>query len=277
MNAVFIDDNVEFGLLFQKRIEEIKKLSLYEQIETKDLLHYRNLQKMYDSYQISLYDNIVYEDGVYRLDIIYEGDNLKNVFFLKKDGDVAVDIRNGIIENILKDKVSMRDYMEYTLPEEMSEGKYDPFLGSGGGTPFFYNHNPELIIGASEIHWRTSGIFENGSLVGVTSFANHAAYGESSMFPHSVPCVITSIVFDVYNEEAKAYAETSKYWYAFWSIEGSIPVYSLGLDADYFNFNEFQEIIKSVTFTKRAFIIDYKEKSDDKENSENYNIEKYNM
>ena len=154
--------------------------------------------------------------------------------------------------------------MSNTLPEGLTAGEFDEFLGNGGGVPLI---NAEgTVCGYVELHFYGSGIFERGALVGVTQFNNHASFdGEFTPVSSGAPCVAVKYSRDAVDEETGQFLyilhpdetgyEYEEYlWYAFWAKEGFSPFYAICLYANAYNYEDLIAIAKSVTFSEGAFV-----------------------
>ena len=162
------------------------------------------------------------------------------------------------------EEVGFPSCMSYTLPEGLTAGEFDELLGNGGGLPLI--NADGTVCGYVELHFYGSGIFENGELVGVTQFNNHAAFeGEFASVSSGAPCVAVKYSRDAVDEETGQFLyilhpdetgyEYKEYlWYAFWAKEGFSPFYAFCLYADAYDYEDLTAIAKSVTFSEGAFV-----------------------
>lgn len=152
------------------------------------------------------------------------------------------------------EEVNFPDCVSFSLPEGLTAGEFDIYLGIGGGIPIYNDKGEEC--GCFEFHCRNKGIFEDGELIGMSLFHNHSAF-VSDFIPieSGTPCVAVEYLREVRDEETSQYIGEEKLWYAFWAKEGHMPQYALYLCADAFEFEELVSIAKSVTFTDEAFVV----------------------
>lgn len=150
-------------------------------------------------------------------------------------------------------EVNFPHNINYVLPDGMTAGEFDQYLGMGGGIPLY--NKSGAICGCLEIHLYGSSIFANGELSGVTQFAHHAWF-TSEFIPvtSGMPCVAVKYSQSVYDEETSQYIGERELWYAFWAKEGFEPIYALCLYADAYDFEDLQAITESVTFSEDAFV-----------------------
>ena len=86
------------------------------------------------------------------------------------------------------EEVNFPDCVSFSLPEGLTAGEFDIYLGIGGGIPIYNDKGEEC--GCFEFHCRNKGIFEDGELIGMSLFHNHSAF-VSDFIPieSGTPCV----------------------------------------------------------------------------------------
>lgn len=138
------------------------------------------------------------------------------------------------------------------LPDGMTAGEFDEFLGMGGGVPLYNDEGTEC--GCIEINKYAQGIFEEGELVGVEPFHNHSWFAsEFQAVISAEPCVMVEYSKDTFDDETGLYAGQDYFWYAFWAKEGSEPMYAVYLSADCYDQNDLLTLAESATFSEDAF------------------------
>ncbi len=158
---------------------------------------------------------------------------------------------------VLDGKVRVMGKMLFTPLPGMTAGRYNEYLGHGGGVRLYNAQG--TMYGNAVRHINTQVIFEEGKLVGMGPIDNHAGFVSDFVSVESgAPCIVAEYAVDVYNEEEMLYVGVHKYWYALWAVEGKEPVYGIWLDQDGYTMDDLIELAKSVTFTEDAFVDEYK-------------------
>lgn len=151
-------------------------------------------------------------------------------------------------------ELNFPDCVNFALPDNLTAGDFDQYLGMGGGIPL-YNDEGELC-GCFELHLFGSSIFEDGELIGVAQFANHAWFeGDFISINSSLPCIAVKYSKDVFDDKTSQYIGEQILWYAFWAKEGYTPQYALYLVADAYEFEDLEAIANSVIFSDEAFVV----------------------
>lgn len=152
------------------------------------------------------------------------------------------------------EEVNFPDCVSFSLPEGLTAGEFDIYLGIGGGIPL-YNDEGEMC-GCFELHLWGGNIFKDGELIQIALFENHGLFvGNFIRIESSVPCVVNQYSRDVYDESAHKYVGREIFLYAFWAKEGYTPQYALYLTSDDFEPEDLRAIAKTVTFSDEAFVI----------------------
>lgn len=142
--------------------------------------------------------------------------------------------------------------MSYVLPEGVTAGVFDEFLGMGGGIALLDSDG--AICGCIEVIKNASPVFEKGELVGVGLFANHSAFlSDFEAVASGAPCVSVEYAREVYDEETSKYVGEELLWYAFWAEEDCVPMYAIYLKEENFSRDALISMAHSVTFGDGAF------------------------
>lgn len=151
------------------------------------------------------------------------------------------------------DEVDFPDCISFVLPQGLTAGDFNIYLGHGGGLPIL--NDMGMLCGCVELHLYGSAIFEDGELVGIKPFANHAYFSsEFTSVSSGAPCVAVKYTKDIYDGETYYYLGERSMWYAFWAKEGCEPIYAIYLFADLYGYDDLIAIARSVTFSDKAFV-----------------------
>ncbi|MBQ4642455.1 MAG: hypothetical protein IJB47_07605 [Oscillospiraceae bacterium] len=160
---------------------------------------------------------------------------------------------------IVDGQVRVMGKMLFTPLMGMTAGKYNEYLGHGGGVRLYNAQGTMYGNAVRFLNMKGKAIFEEGKLVGMGPIDNHAGFVSDFVSVESgAPCIVAEYSVDVYNEEEQLYVGAHKYWYALWAVEGKEPVYGILLDQDGYTMDDLIELAKSVTFTEDAFVDEYK-------------------
>ena len=117
-------------------MEQIIDCSNRKNLLLEDLMIWNGLQESglaAESYRQYYYD-FVYKENPYRLEFRSDADNtLLFARLADMQTMLSIDIRTGNVEHLIDQTVSMTDYLSCDLPERVSLGTYDVFLGHFGG------------------------------------------------------------------------------------------------------------------------------------------------
>lgn len=162
-------------------------------------------------------------------------------------------------------EVTLSDKMTVMLPDGMTAGEFDEFLGAGGGMPL-YNSEGQ-VCGTIEIQYSLEGIYKDGVLTGVKLFDNHSSFEtEFEQVDSLMPGVAVKYGRDAYDEHYK-YVGNEYFWYAFWAKDNHYSGYAIKLKVGYATYEELIAIAETVTFSEDAFM---ERKENSSEFSENY-------
>ena len=150
----------------------------------------------------------------------------------------------------------LMENIDCDVPDEMTVGDFDIYLGHGGGYPIF-NGNGEKI-GEIEIFRRNISIFENGQFQGVDSIAHRSSFEFFKPVEGDVPCVVARYVYEKREKDDSGtyqHIGDGYRWYAFWAKENMEPVYAVYLDADAgYEERDLIKLVERMTFSEGAFV-----------------------
>lgn len=156
-------------------MEQIIDCSNREKLLAEDLMIWNGLQESSltaESYRQYYYD-FVYEENPYRLEFRSGEDNtLLFARLVDMQTMLSIDIRTGNIEHLIDQTVSMADYLSCDLPERVSMGAYDVFLGHFGGVNLQIGEEvcgSILILDGS----RVKPVISGGRITGVSEYENN--------------------------------------------------------------------------------------------------------
>ena len=247
-----------------------------------------------------------YKDEPYQLFISYnkEDDSLSDIILMRLNTSEWLNIYRtpeevrhygmtladeAAIRSFFDTHVTMKDYLTYRLPEELSNGGYSELFGNSGGGNLFVTSDPAAQTRLEELSryvdqnsvpesWRAAGAVERytgnwpsreirkGSLMKVGLPWNHTSFtGELvSVTDCEVPALLTLAEHDMYTAASLEDTEkkrgpvpeenrTSRMWYVFFAKEGCGEMYSISLNADLYQETDLLKIARSVHFTDQAW------------------------
>ena len=175
-------------------MEQIIACSNREKLLVEDLTIWNGLQESSltaESYRQYYYD-FMYVGNPYRLEFRSDADNtLLFARLVDMQTMLSIDIRMGNIEHLINQTVSMADYLSCDLPERVSLGEYDVFLGHFGGVNLQIGEEvcgSILILDGS----RVKPVISGGRITGVSEYENNIYHKETEeMVCPSAPAILT--------------------------------------------------------------------------------------
>ena len=226
-------------------MEQVIDCSNRENLSVEDLMIWNGLQESgltAESYRQYYYD-FVYEGNPYRLEFRSDADNtLLFARLVDMQTMLGIDIRTGNIEHLIDQTVSMADYLSCDLPERVSMGAYDVFLGHFGGVNLEIGEEvcgSILILDGS----RVKPVISGGKITKVSEYENNIYHKETEeVLCPSAPAILTLM-------EVEEDGKTTEYYSIYFAEEDCSYCYNIRLRTDLFTKEEVLEMIASVTFS----------------------------
>ncbi len=230
-------------------MEQIIDCSNRKNLLLEDLMIWNGLQESglaAESYRQYYYD-FVYKENPYRLEFRSDADNtLLFARLADMQTMLSIDIRTGNVEHLIDQTVSMTDYLSCDLPERVSLGTYDVFLGHFGGVNLQIGEEvcgSILILDGS----RVKPVISGGKMTKVGEYENNIYHKETEEIAcPSAPAILTLL-------EVEEDGGITEYYSIYFAEEDCNYCYNIRLCTDLFTKEELLEIIDSVVFSDRAF------------------------
>lgn len=226
-----------------------------------------------------------YEGEDYELQISYmlEDHTIESIGLVRTETGEMILLRsepkyeqNQDVESFLNSHAKLSDYVQYQLPDGLSESGFLAGVGSRGGH-IFYFAGEETIKSTLAMEWGAPGgimfldqeqvTFHNGRLAGAALGYNHTEY-LSDTEENLEGCETQAFLFqanhDLYTVSDIAEAEengnpireeeqTANIWYVCFAKEGGKRAYVLFLNDRYFDKEDIVSMARDVKFKEGAF------------------------
>ena len=249
------ENNEEVLAYKEMTMSDIRILAQAEEITITDFDIYANriVDDQFANTSNEFYDNFSYvlqhEGQSFRLYVSYAifQNKIRSVFLYNESIEPAqrVDIRTGLIDEVINADVSMSDYALYHLPNGVTEGEFSIYLGYYGGQEFLYEN--EIVGGfnftyAQDLRPRISG----NELVGIDWVSGDISYIESETIEEpDVPCMLCL----QYNSDTGKQS-----WCAYFCVPNAQIGFALELDDSIFDKEDILDILKDISFISTAFV-----------------------
>lgn len=230
-------------------MEEVKKLSETEDLTIEEVCAYPDLKESELGFS---YYEFMFEGKTYTLDI-YETSRggLEGARLVDRESLLSIDIRTGNVEHLIQNTVSIEDYLSLKLPEGLSIGAYDMYISDFGGARIDSDltRDEEQPCGMIRIMHGMKPAISGGVLKDVTAANNNVSFLEKeSITGLAYPCLLTLMSVETDREH------TVEWWGAYFAEEGCEDIcYLVQFRADLFSREEVEAILKTISFTERAF------------------------
>ncbi len=235
-------------------MDQVKIFSEKEMVTIQELKNWKGLQEC--SLPVlgfrQYYYDFFYEDREYRLEFRSgEDDEVLFVRLVDMQTMLSIDIRTGNIEHLVDNLVSMDDYLSLTLPEGISTGQYDLYMGHFGGARL-NNVNLQETESCGGIYIldgsRVKPNIIQGELLSVNDYDNNIFHeGMEPLSLSPVPSLLTLMKL----EEANGIV--TQYYSIYFAEKSCFYCYNIRLRTDLFTKEEALTIAESIQFSERAF------------------------
>ncbi len=289
-------DNQEFNQ-YNKQTKGTKKLTMEEvrelpnkrEVTLQDFEAYSNgiYETFSDENALNGYLNFAlsYEGESYELNISYmlEDNTIDSIGLVRTETGEMILLRampkyeqNPDVEGFLHNHTKVSDYVQYQLPEGLSESGFLAGIGSRGGHIFYYE-NEEITKSTFAMEWGAPGgimfldqnqaVFHQGKLAGAELEYNHTEYLPDTE-EYLEGCETQAFLFlanhDLYTASEVAEAEengnpireedqTANVWYVCFARENGKRAYALFLNDTYFDKEDIVSMARNIRFKEGAF------------------------